>query len=83
MGTYLPPYIDDRTDETGHQSGQYHASHKQGGIELHKEHQTGYIACDGDEIRHVAMFSMAELPMCPFVDTPEQVDGDARNDDGE
>ncbi len=79
----FPFEVDDETEDHADQCCQYDASEKHPCVGLCEQEQAGCIAEDGDDVRHMPMLTMADLPSAPFVQPAEEIDAGVRDDDRE
>ncbi len=75
---YFPPDVQYAAKNTSHECGYKDTKHELGGIHIGKQQYTCNITGNGNHVRSVPMFAMAELPMCPFVYSAKYIDGNSR-----
>ncbi len=83
VGTDFPPHIHQHTHNLRNDGSHDDATEKHCRVDLGEKHQASRIAQEREDVRHVAVFAMAQLPMRPAIEMPKQVDTQTRNEDGE
>ena len=80
---YFPAQVDKhRQNLSGDGTGDDTAE-EGGGVHLQEEQKTGAVAHQREDIGHVAVLTVRQLPTAPAVQTPEHIDADHRDEHGE
>ena len=79
----LPPSIDGDAYNLGYEGSHDDATEEHCYVHLSHNNQASSITDEGNNVRHVTMFAMAQLPMRPPFENTEEVDAHMRNEDGE